>query len=109
MIILKYKQNSKTSTSWFVDDASPPVPSEPYIPKLFCMLLTRGKFPAIVDTSPAVWVDGVDGGEFEGPTVLPVPVLFAAPEEACFLFLVFCYTIIIINVWMNWPLQNIYM
>jgi hypothetical protein len=32
-------------------------------------------------------VDGVDGGE--GPTVFPVPVLLAAPEEVGFRFLVF--------------------
>jgi hypothetical protein len=36
-------------------------------------------------------VDGVEGGELaEGPTVFPVPVLFAGPEDvACFLFLLF--------------------
>jgi hypothetical protein len=36
-------------------------------------------------------VDRVDGGELaEGPTVLPVPVLFAGPEDVgCFLFLLF--------------------
>ena len=32
-------------------------------------------------------MDGVDGGE--GPTVFPVPVLLAAPEEVGFRFLVF--------------------
>jgi hypothetical protein len=36
---------------------------------------------------PGVCVDGVEGGE--GPTVFPVPVLLAAPEEVGFRFLVF--------------------
>lgn len=46
--------------------------------------------PAIPSPS-GVCVDGVDGGELaEGPTVFPVPVLFAGPEDvACFLFLLF--------------------
>lgn len=44
---------------------------------------------AVVIPSPGVWVDGGELGE--GPTVFPVPVLFAAPEEeCCFLFLEFC-------------------
>lgn len=35
----------------------------------------------------------VDGGELgEGPTVFPVPVLLAAPEEEFFLFLLPCST-----------------
>lgn len=50
-------------------------------------------FAAIDNPSPGVWVDGVEGAEFgEGPVVVPVPVLFAAPEdEGCFLFLLFYF------------------
>ena len=44
---------------------------------------------AVVIPSPGVWVDAGELGE--GPTVFPVPVLLAAPEEeCCFLFLLFC-------------------
>ena len=79
-------------TSWFVDDACPPAPSEPYIIKPFGMLLTCCKLPDIATPSPGVWVDGVDGCELgEGPTVFPVQVLLAAPEGP-FLFLLGCYT-----------------
>lgn len=78
-------------TSWFVDDARPPVPSAPYIikpldtPPTFCKLL------AIATPSQGVWVDGVDGWELEGPIVFPVPVLLAGPEDVGpFLFRLFC-------------------
>lgn len=77
-------------TIWFEDAASPAVASVLYIIKPFVMLLTCCMFPAIATPSPVVCVDGVDGWEFEGPKVFPVPVLFAAPDEVvCFLFLLF--------------------
>lgn len=73
-----------------MEDEASPVPSAPYIIKLFGMLLTWRIFAAAAAPSPVVWVDGVDGGELVGPTVFPVPVLFAAPDdEGCFLFLLF--------------------
>jgi hypothetical protein len=37
--------------------------------------------PAIATPSTGVCVDGVDGCELDGPTVFPVPVLLAGPEE----------------------------
>ena len=75
-------------TSRFEDDARPPVPSVPYIIKLFGTLLTCCMLLAVLIPSPGVCVDGGELGE--GPTVFPVPVLLAAPEEeCCFLFLLF--------------------
>ena len=88
----KKKKNLKNlHTSWFVDDARPPVPSALYIIKLFGMLLTFCKLLGIATASPGVWVDGVDGWELgEGPTVFPVPVLLAGPEDVGpFLFRLF--------------------
>jgi len=83
----------RAHTSGFVDDARAPVVSPPYI-KPFDMLLTCCKLPAVAIPSPGVWVDGVDGWELEGPTVFPVPVLLAGPEdEGPFLFRLFYYTI----------------
>lgn len=78
-------------TSWFVDDAWPAAPSEPYIIIPFGMLLTCCMLPDMATPSPGVWVEGVEGCEFgEGPTVFPVQVLLAAPEEeGPFLFLLF--------------------
>lgn len=76
-----------------MEDARVPVPSAPYI-KLFDMLLTCCKLPAVAIPSPGVWVDGVDGWELgDGPTVFPVPVLLAGPEdEGPFLFRLLYYT-----------------
>lgn len=43
----------------------------------------------MVIPSPGVYVDAGELGD--APTVLPVPVLLAGPEEeCCFLFLLFC-------------------
>jgi len=53
------------------------------------MLLACGILLALAAVSPGVLEDGVNGWELEGPTVFPVPVLFAAPEEVGFLFLLF--------------------
>ena len=77
----------KALTIWFEEDASP-VPSAPYIIKFFG---TWRILLAIPSPSPGVCVDGVDGGELvEGPTVFPVPVLFAGPDDVgCFRFLLF--------------------
>lgn len=74
------KETSVTHTSIF-EEARPPVPSEPYINKLFGTV--------VFIPSPGVCVDGGELGE--GPTVFPVPVLLAGPEdECCILFLLFC-------------------
>lgn len=45
------------------------------------MLLTCCMLPVIATPSTGVCVDGVDGCELDGPTVFPVPVLLAGPEE----------------------------
>jgi len=77
-------------TSWFVEDARPPAPSVPYIIKPLDTPATFCKLPAIATPSPGVWIDGVDGWELEGPSVFPVPVLLAAPEDVGpFLFRLF--------------------
>ena len=73
--------SSKKHTSWFADDARPPIPSEPYIIGPFGMLFICCMLPVIPDPSIGVCVDGVDGCELDGPTVFPVPVLLAGPEE----------------------------
>ena len=65
----------KKHTSWFADDARPPIASEPYIIGPFGML------PVIATPSTGVCVEGVDGCELDGPTVFPVPVLLAGPED----------------------------
>lgn len=54
------------------------------------MLLTCCMLVGVVIPSPGVCVDGGELGE--GPTVFPVPVLLAAPEEEFFLFLLPCST-----------------
>lgn len=57
--------------------------------ELFGTLLVCGRLLPIAISSPGVFVDGVDGGVLDGPTVFPVPELLAAPEEVGFLFLIF--------------------
>lgn len=77
-------------TSWFVEDARQPTPSVPYMIKPLDIPATFCKLPAIATPSPGVWVDGVDGWELEGPSVFPVPVLLAGPEDVGpFLFRLF--------------------
>lgn len=92
-------------TIWFEEEASPVPSAPPYITRLFDMLFTWCKFPVVC-------VDGVDGGELVGgPTVFPVPVLFAGPEDVCFLFLLFYQIVIkkkkIMKYKINWSLPNI--
>ena len=71
----------KKHTSWFADDARPLIPSEPYSIGPFGILFTCCMLPAIATPSTGVCLDGVDGCELDGPTVFPVPVLLAGPEE----------------------------
>lgn len=81
------KCNINLLTSWFDGDVRVPVASA--LNMGFEVPPPWGK-DGIDITSPAVWVEGVEGAELgEGPAVFAVPELLAGPEDdmGCFLFL----------------------
>lgn len=92
LLMLLINKTQKKFTSWFDVDARVPLPLVS-VPNISAGFEVPGK-DGIDITSPAVWVEGVEGAELgEGPAVLAVPELLAGPEEdiGCFLFLPFWF------------------